>query len=173
MTKNEQEVIDSTIDTDTTVNDEDIEINLDEEDNVDELKKTIETLKAQKDHWKTKANKPEKPVEKVESKSDLSIKDAIALVNAKVHEDDLSEVEDYAKFKKISIQEALKSSTVKTLLAEKEAMRTTANVTNTGTARKSSTKIADDVLYSKALKGEMPESDDDMKRLIDFRRRNK
>lgn len=172
MNENEQEVINSTNDTEETVND--IEINLEEEieevEDTDALKKQIETLKAQKDHWKTKATKVvEAP--KVESKTDtLSTKDLYLLMENKVSADDIADVEEYAKLKKISIGEALKSNVVKSILADKEEQRNVANATNVGNTKRGSSKVSDDVLYAKAMKGEMPESPEDIARLTRIRR---
>jgi hypothetical protein len=95
----------------------------------------------------------EKKAPVTETKVSMSNHDFLALVNAKIHEDDIVEVEDYAKFKGISIAEALKLSTVKTLLAEKEEMRKVANATNTGNARRSSTKPSSDTVLSNARSG--------------------
>ncbi|MFA6314976.1 MAG: hypothetical protein WC648_01220 [Candidatus Paceibacterota bacterium] len=94
----------------------------------------------------------------VESKPDgLSSKDIIALSKADVHEDDLDEVLDYAKYKKISIGDALKSNVIKTLLKDKQDERKTAAATNTGTARRGSVKVSDEEIVDKSTKGQLPE----------------
>jgi len=87
----------------------------------------------------------------------MSTKDYIALMNAKINEDDVVEVEDYAKYKGISIADALKLGVVKTLLAEKEEMRKTAQATNTSNARRSSVQISSDTLLAKAKDGDVSE----------------
>ena len=76
---------------------------------------------------------------------------------------------DYAKLKGISVSEALKSSVVKTILAEKQEERKTANATSTGNARRGSTKLNPSQLLEKANKGEMPDSDEDLDALIKAR----
>lgn len=172
MNENEEVVIDTNNDTEETVND--IEINLDEEvEDTEALKKQIETLKAQKDHWKTKATKVvEAPV--VETKSDsLSTKDLYLLMEAKVPADDIAEVEEYAKLKKISIGEALKSNVIKSILADKEEQRNVANATNVGNTKRSSSKLSDDVLLERASKGQLPDNDEDLKRFIAIRRQKR
>ena len=100
----------------------------------------------------------------------LSSKDTIALINAKVHEDDVADVLDYAKYKKISVAEALKSGVIKASLTEKDELRTTAQATNTGKTRSGSSKVSGDTLLSKAQKtGEIPDSDEGMDALLKAR----
>lgn len=103
----------------------------------------------------------------VESKKDLNSKDLIALVNAKINEEDIDDVVEYATFKKMSIAEALKSPVVKSLISEKEAVRKTANATNTGANKRSSTvKPTGETLLQKARAGEFP---DDVQALVKAR----
>lgn len=130
------------------------------------------------ENQKIRAEKAEKLAKtiKVEAKTDISkpvsmsTKDYIALVNAKINEDDIGEVEDYAKYKGISIAEALKVGVVKSLLAEKSEMRKTAQATNVSNARRSSTQISPETLLAKASKLDLPENDDDIERLIKARK---
>ncbi len=91
-------------------------------------------------------------------------------MRANVPEDDITDVVEYAQFRKISIAEALKSSTVKNILAEKEEQRTVAQATNTGAARRGTSKVSDEALAQKAYKGDLPESDEDIRRLYKARR---
>jgi len=161
MNENEFENVDSTNNTDETVNNEEIEFNLDDEvvEDVEALKKQIATLQAQKDHWRNKANKPAETAKEVktESNSTLSTKDLYALMENKVSEEDIDEVTEYAQLKKVSIAEVLKSSAVKALLKEKSEMRNVALATNTGIARRSSSKISDEDMVANANKGNLPE----------------
>jgi hypothetical protein len=168
--ENENEIINSELDTDTTENEVDIDIELEEvqdeasDEDAEVLKKKIATLEAQKEHWRKKAN--EKKAETPATPSSLASKDLIALMNAKVHEDDISEVEDYAKYRGISIAEALKSSVVKTLLSERAEQRNTAIATNTSKARPSSSRVPDDVILKNAAQGKLP---DDIDALVNAR----
>lgn len=120
-----------------------------------------------------------KPDVKVVSKStdtsvNLSTKDIYALNQANVHIDDIDEVVEYAKFKKISVLEALQSDVIKTTLANKLEFRKTSEVTNTGAARKGATKKSDDVLLSNLSKGEIPEKgSEDAERIFWARRGGK
>jgi len=112
------------------------------------------------------ANNQKKRAEKAEqelknkkpdaNKIELTTKDTIALMNAKVHEDDIDDVVDYAKYKGISVTEALKSSVVKSSLAEKEEQRKTALAIQTGNKRPTNQKVSDQELVEKANKGELP-----------------
>lgn len=110
---------------------------------------------------KAEGKKAEKP--------DLSTSDIYALMNAKVPEEDISEVSDYAKLKSISIAEALKSSVVRTILAERIEERATADATSTGAQRRAPVKVSDDVVLNSASKGQLPEDDAGIERLTEAR----
>lgn len=169
MNENEQEnEIVTPNDSEPTENTEEVEIELDEVDEVEKLRKENETLKAQKDHWRDKATK------KVEAPkdftSDISTTDLYSLVAAKVSQDDVPEVKEYAKMKGITVTEALKTSFIKILLNDREEQRATAKATNVANGRRSSAKLSDDALVNKARKGELPDDDDELDRLIRLRR---
>jgi hypothetical protein len=115
-----------------------------------------------------KAERGEKPTVEVKPQGTLSTKDTIALIEAKVPSDDIEEVEEYAKFKGISVAEALKSSVVKSVLAEKAEMRRTAEATNVKATSRKSTKPTD--ILQKASEGIMPESEDDIREMARARR---
>lgn len=121
-------------------------------------------------HEKKYGFAPPKPKAKTEPQTELSYKDNIALINAKVHEDDIDEVIEYAKFKGISVSEALKSSVIKTSLAERSEQRNTAEVTNTSKTRGTSSRTSAEALISKAEKtGELPDSAEDLDRMLEKR----
>ena len=141
------------------------------EESIEEVKARLAKAEELANNYKIRAEKAEKGNKKPPTAPSVtSTKDLLALMEAKVSDEDIEEVEDYAKYKGISISEALKSSTVKTLLAERREKRDVANATNTGSARRSPSKQSDDVLISKASKGEMPESSEDIARLIRARK---
>lgn len=177
MSNETNEVINPINDTETTEN-QDVDINLDEEidDNGDDKDKIIATLKAQKDHWKKKATTPkeEKKVAKAEEKKDtntnLSMRDYLALAKADISADDIEEVQEYASLKKVSISEAMNAPVIKAILREKAEQRKASEATNTGTAKRSVSRVTDEQLVERAKKGEMPESEDDMIRLIKARK---
>ena len=123
---------------------------------------------------KIRAEKAEKLAKSVKTEvkqdSSISTKDLYALTKANVSEDDISDVEEYARFKKISISEALKSSTLKAILSEKEENRLVANATSVSNSKRTSGKISDESLLDKARKGDMPSNDSDIVRLIKLRK---
>ena len=153
-----------------SINEEEEEVEVEEEvEDIEEddkslaLEKKVKELEAQKLHWKKKATQPKKE----EAKSDgLSQKDLYALMNNKVHEDDVDDVAEYAKLKNIDIKEALQSNVIKTILREKAEERKTQEVSNTGTTRKTKTEVDADTLIAKARKGEGSESKEDMVRMF-------
>jgi len=152
---------------------EEIEIEIEEETPAEDKDKLIETLKAQKEHWKKKANekpqpKEEKPEAK-ESKDGLSQTDLYALVKNDVHEDDISDVQDYARMKGIPVKEALKSQFVQSLLNDKNEKRNTAKATNTKPNRSGQQTVSEETLMANARKGEMPEKDEDMEKIVKAR----
>ena len=133
------------------------------------LKAEEAIVKAKKHKKEEKKFNEDKPVEKKEVSS-LNHLDTIALVKADVHTDDIKEVIDYAKYKGISIQEALKSNVIKSMLDDNAEKRKSAEVANSGSAKKSSSKLSDEALIEKANSGKLPESDADLIRLIKARK---
>ena len=140
---------------------------------VEEIKSKLSKAEELANNYKIRAEKAEKlakTTQKVENKSDISTSDVIALVKANVAEEDIKEVQDFAKFKNISVSEALKLSTIKTLLAEKDELRKTANATNVANAKRSPAKVSSETLLNRAVKGEMPESEEDIVTIIKARK---
>ena len=142
---------------------------------VEEIKSRLAKVEQLANNYKIRAEKAErksKEQPKAESKTESSVstKDLYALSKANIDEDDISEVESFAKFKGISISEALKTSTLKAILMEKKENRSVAQASNTGTARRSSVKQSDETLSERASKGDLPDSQDDIARLIKFRK---
>jgi hypothetical protein len=159
-------------------------LNQDSEENADENNEgedvDIEELKKKAslaDNYKIRAERAEKLAKQLKSQtktetnsSDLSTKDLYALIDAKVPESDIDEVREYAQLKKISIAEALKSTVVKSILSDNAEKRKSAEVSSTGSSKRSSGKISDAVLLEKAMKGELPDSQEDMERLFNLRK---
>jgi hypothetical protein len=114
--------------------------------------------KAEKDLKAKLAEKPPvvqpKPAEVTPTNDGLTSMDAIVLMGAKVTEkEDIEFVAEYAQFKKISIADALKSNVVKSELAEKAEVRATAVATNTGNARRGTSKPTDEQIVNNASAG--------------------
>lgn len=119
----------------------------------------------------TKEKKPEE--NHTTSKEKLTQTDLIAIVKADIPEEDLDEIIDYAKLKKISVKDALKTPLIVGMLAEKKEQRATAESTNTNGGRRGSSKVSDSELIENARKGVFPESDEDVARLVRLKRANR
>ena len=151
----------------------------DEQDSID-WKAKADKAEELANNYKIRAEKAEKLAKAVKSSEtpkqapktagEITTKDLYALMEAKVAEEDIDEVARYAKFQNISISEALKSNVVKTILSDKIEQRNTASAANVGSVKRGSNKTPDDVLLSKAAKGELPENDADLDRLIKLRK---
>ena len=160
------------------VEEADVESETEDTDRLRELnKKLFERAKkaeAEAKELKTKSKAAEPKTEVTPSTPSLPVSDLIALTQ--VPPDDVEEVVEWAKFKKISIREALKSSTIKTLLSERAEERKTAAATTTGAQKRSAVKATDESLLEKAMSGDIPESDADIERIAKARfeaRKNK
>lgn len=177
---NEEIIIDS------TENNEEIEIDLQEE--VEETPEVVEeqpevrqeeTLEARRARLARQLEQTEKKLGIVKPKpvhnntgKDISMRDVLALSVAGITDDgDIDEVQEIAQIKKISISEALKLNLTKNILAQKKEERTVSAATNTGTARRGTSKVSDEVLLERARRGELPQSDEDIARLYSIRRR--
>lgn len=97
---------------------------------------------------------PKKPSEEG---TQLSQKDWLLLAKADVNEEDIDDVVEFAQFKKLSIADALKSSVLKSILADKAEVRKTAEATAKSSARPSGHKPTDDQILQAAREGKIPE----------------
>lgn len=136
------------------------------------LKLKAEADKAREiaENQKVRAERAESKAKSVktapQAKSELSTIDIIALTKANIETDDIEEVLDYAKFKGISVSEALKSTVVKATLSERAEQRNVSMATNTGGSKRGVARVSDDALMQSASKGNLPESDADIDRLM-------
>ncbi len=129
----------------------------------EELKKAKEVAENQR----IRAEKAEKgKKEEHDIHPDLSTKDVLYLAKADIHEDDINDVLEWAKFKKISVSEAHKA--LKGTLDVRAEERKTANATNTGTSRPS-TQISGEAIEEKARRGIFSEKDEDIEKLVEAR----
>lgn len=128
-------------------------------------------IRAEKAERLAKASKTEAPTtpKQTPSTGELTTKDLYALIDAKVPEADIEEVREYAQLKQITIAEALKSNVVATILKDNQEKRSIASATNVGSSKRGTGKTSDDVLLAKAAKGELPDNDADMERVIKLR----
>lgn len=158
MNENETEVITQENDTETTENTEETE-----QDEAEDLKKKIATLEAQKEHWRKKAEKKDEVVTQ-EQKEDLGVNDIIYLSKTDIHEDDVSEVLNFAKKMGVSVKEA--HAFMKPILKERAEERKTVQATETKSARKANHRDPVSLLEKAQSTGELPDSDADLKALI-------
>jgi len=136
-----------------------------------ELKRAQELAQNQKIRAeKAEKEKKEKEGETKEVKPELSTKDVLYLAKTDIHEDDLSEVLDWAKFKNISVQEAYKS--LKGTLDVRNAERKTAEATDTKGGRPAA-KITGDSLLEKARQGQVSEKEEDIDKIVEARMEEK
>lgn len=158
-----------------TETDTDLELDI-ETDDVD-YKSEAEKAKELANNYKIRAEKAEgklKATIKTEAPSnlkqtDISTTDLYALMKADIAEEDIADVKEYAQLKNISVAEAVKSNIVKLILEEKNEKRNVAQASHTGSSRRGTTTISDDTLLAKASKGELPDSDESIRRLNNLR----
>ena len=133
------------------------------------------------DNYKVRAEKAEKEFkalkEKLESKeskdSNLSQTDVITLAKADIHEDDIDEVLDFARYRKVSVKEALGSGVIKSLLAERKEERATAEATSTGNKRAGTRTVSGEELLSQAQTGKVPDTKEGIEALVEARFQSK
>lgn len=154
-----------------TPQEEVIEIELDPEQDdatneAETLRKENEDLKRKNAQLFERAKKNPKTEEVGTTARGLSTTDFYALTTAKVQEEDIQEVTDYASYKKITIAEALKTSAIKAILAERKENRDVAEATNAGRSRRQVTAQSSDVLLERASKGDLPATDSGLDALV-------
>jgi len=150
---------------------EEIELDLGEEAEEIDWKAKAEKAEEVAKNQRIRAEKAEKAAKEAKpaETAALPTADLYALVKAGVPEEDIEEVSDYAAFKKISIAEALKAPTVKTLLAERKEARDVAEATNTSRARRQTTSASPEALLEQASKGQLPDTAEGTMRLAEAR----
>ena len=130
-----------------------------EGESIEELKARLAKAEELARNQKIRAEKAEKLAkEKPVSKQNVTpeLDNATIARIYGIHEDDIEEILDLAKFKKLSLAETLKLGATKAILAEKAEFRKTAEVSNTGNARRSVSKVSDETLLANLSKGEIP-----------------
>lgn len=117
-------------------------------------------IRAEKAEKKAKGEKIDNEPEKSPKTDGLSSRDAIAIAKANVHEDDVDELIELAQFKKISVSEALKHKTWKTISAERTEERQSAEVANTSKQKGAISKVTGETLIDRVRKGEAVDAND-------------
>ena len=128
-------------------------------------------IRAEKAERAAKGSKEPQSQKQTPAAGGMSTQDLYALMENKVASEDISEVQEYAQLKGISISEALKSTVVKSILSEKTEMRNVASASNVGSAKRGSGKLSDEALLANVKKGIMPDSDEDMMRYVQARQK--
>jgi len=138
-----------------------------------------------KETWAKKVEKSVKEKETITPKKEgegtpkipsYSLKDAVVLSNAlkDVHEDDIDFVEKWANDNKVSIAEAKNNEDVKAVLRNREEHRKTAQAANTGGSKRGTSKTSGQELLNRFTdKEELPESDEEMDKLVEARLQSK
>lgn len=168
-TENEQDIVDDSTNEDSTQENDSQEVDIEaiKKEN-EELKKKNATLAAQKEHFKKKSNKSE--AQKIDS--NLSTSDILFLSKVELHEEDMPEVIEWAKFKKIDVKSAYNQ--LKPTLDIKNEQRKTANVTMTGKTQRGVSKITGEDLLAKAeTTGEVPDDTEGLNKLFMARQARK
>ena len=125
------------------------------------------SLHEQKEKLKAQVKEPdlkteEKPpvqVNETPKNENLSLKDIRAL--ADVHDDDVDEVLEFAKYKKISVSEAKNDPVIKAMLKVKTEERKTAEATAVATTRRTTGQSTEEKILGRFEKGELPETEED------------
>lgn len=138
----------------------------------DELQAELAKARELANNYKVRAEKAErlakqKPSEPQKQSGELGTTDVIYLAKADIHDDDMDEVLKHAKLHNVSVKEA--HSYLKPILDVRVEQRKTAEASNVGSSKRGSGKISDEVLLSKASKGEISGNDADIERLIEAR----
>jgi hypothetical protein len=162
---------------DDTQEDEVIEVEETEEtEDVEETEDEERDWKAEAEREKARADKAEATIVKAKAKpkvatqtDGLTTSDILALAKADIADEDIDEVLEWAKFKKISISDALKSSSIKATLTEKAEERKSAQAVHTTGGRRAGGTVSDERLLSDASKGIMPDSEEDIARIARLR----
>jgi hypothetical protein len=116
------------------------------------------------------STKEEAPAEKEETPkndSNYSIKDFKAISD--IPDEDLDDFLELSNKFGLSPSEAKANQDIQVLLKNRAEVRKTEAVMNTGGGKRGSSKVSDQVLLNNAKNGKLPESDDDIDRLINAR----
>ena len=122
-----------------------------------EKKFNDQKLRAEKAENELKNNKV------IPKEEGLSQKDVIYLAKANIHEEDVDEVVELAKLKKITVAEAHKYMTP--ILETRAEERKTDSATQTKGGARGSAKVTGEDLMAQAREGKLPETDADWDKL--------
>lgn len=106
---------------------------------------------------------------KTKSSDELSVTDAVVLMQAGVKAEHFKDVVEAAKVLKLSIPEAMKNNVVISILAQKTEEEKTASATQVRTQARGTTKVTGDQVLQKFENGTLPESDAEFTALAEAR----
>jgi len=170
----EEEIIGEEVVTPEVLEEEDSETeSKEQEETIEELRAKLAETEAAKvkadeiaENQRIRAEKAERKAKDSKNNDSLSSYDMLAILAAKVDEEDTDRVIKFAKDEGISVREALKNPELKAILDVRAEQRDTAAAANTTNVRRGPSKTPDDVLISNASKGKLPESDEEIARLV-------
>lgn len=170
MEEYENNGIEETLDTQNTEADTELDLDIEMEDEEVDYKSKAEKAEELANNYKIRAEKAESKLKQVkpevkQNSNELSIMDAMLLSKANVELEDVDTVTKFAKMEGLTIAEALKNDELKAILNVRAEKKTVAQASHTGSSRRASNQISDDVLLAKASKGELPDSPEDIARL--------
>lgn len=141
------------------------------EESSEELKAKLAKAEELANNYKTRAEKAEAKAKEPKPKQDgLSTSDVIFLAKTDIHEDNLDEVIEWAKFKKIPVSEAYKQ--LKPKLDVEAEIRRTQQATQTKGSPRGANKVSGEELLSQAQRtGEVPDDAEGMQALFNARLR--
>ena len=140
------------------------------EESVEDLKARLAKAEELATNQRIRAEKAEtKAKQTKEVKSDLSNQDLLFLAKSDVHEDDMDELLDYAKFKKVPVKDAYQM--MQGLLKVKADERRTAAATQVKGGTRGTSKVSGEELLARAqATGEVPEDEAGLQALFIARR---
>jgi hypothetical protein len=148
----------------------------------DESNEELAKLKEIAENQKIRAEKAERELKEMKEvkpqetprEDFLSQSDMIALIKEDIEDDGLiDEVKTFAKLKNITVKEALKSSVMRAVIAERKEELATAEATAIGNKRSGGRAETPEELISKARAGNVPETDDGIEKLVEARFQSK
>lgn len=168
-TTEEQTVAEETTDEGTTEESKETETSQTDEEKA-QLRKDLEEEKRKNAKLFERAKKAEAAKSSSKETDGLTAEEVYVLFEHKVAQQDIEEVRDYAKLKKLSIADALKTNFIKSLLANKTDERKTATATNTRGGQRGASKVSGEDLLSKAERtNELPDSEEGMAAIFQAR----
>jgi len=158
---NVEETLDSNQETNEEVDDTEAKLS-----KAEEIAKN-QRIRAEKAEAELKAlKKPQPKVETETPKNEgMSLKDIRALQD--VADEDVDEVLDFAKYKGISVAEAKANPVIQTLLKTRQEERATANASSTGNSKKGTKRNSGEEILNNFKQGKVPESDEDIAKLVE------